>query len=224
MQAWAARGIAGRGILLDYGRYAEANNIKPIFYDNYEITYKDLVTVAKTQGIDLRPAAQGGDVQIGDILVVRSGFLKNANSLTDEERAPYQSKPHQFGPHDGQRYIGVEQSEEMLDFLHDSYFSAVAGDHPAFESWPSHKGRLDPLLCFAHLYTSADLSAWKQTIISTRNYCRSGVALSGNSGIWRSLERNVRRGKVGHFSLQVPRIMLKVDTQFCFVFIRSCSS
>ncbi|KAI2604844.1 uncharacterized protein GGS25DRAFT_502183 [Hypoxylon fragiforme] len=139
MQAWAARGIAGRGILLDYGRYAEANNIKPIFYDNYEITYKDLVTVAKTQGIDLRPAAQGGDVQIGDILVVRSGFLKNANSLTDEERAPYQSKPHQFGPHDGQRYIGVEQSEEMLDFLHDSYFSAVAGDHPAFESWPSHK-------------------------------------------------------------------------------------
>lgn len=125
---------------MDYGRYAEANNIKPEFYDNYKISYTDLVNVARTQGIDLKPEGQGGDVRVGDILLIRSGFLKNANSLTDEQRAAHHLQPHRFGPHDGQRYIGVEQSEEMLDFLHDSYFSAVAGDHPAFEAWPSDKG------------------------------------------------------------------------------------
>lgn len=30
--------------------------------------------------------------------------------------------------------IGVEQSEEMLEWIWDN-FSAVAGDHPAFEAW-----------------------------------------------------------------------------------------
>ncbi|KAI1645757.1 uncharacterized protein F4817DRAFT_342170 [Daldinia loculata] len=139
MQAWAKHGIAGRGLLLDYGRWAEARNIKPVYYDNFKITHSDLVNVAESQGIDLRPAAQGGDIQIGDILVVRSGFLKNANSLTYEERAPHHLGKNKFGPHDEQRYIGVDQSEEILDLLHDSYFSAVAGDHPAFEAWPSEK-------------------------------------------------------------------------------------
>ncbi|KAI1379911.1 hypothetical protein F4677DRAFT_407966 [Hypoxylon crocopeplum] len=139
IQAWATRGIAGRGLLLDYARYAEANDIKPVFYSNYKISYTDLFNVAQMQGIDLRPAAQGGDVQIGDILLIRSGFLKNANSLTVEQKAAYHLQPHKFGHDDGQRYLGVEQSEEMLDFLHDSYFSAVAGDQPAFEAWPSDK-------------------------------------------------------------------------------------
>ncbi|KAI1468395.1 uncharacterized protein F4812DRAFT_426568 [Daldinia caldariorum] len=139
MQALAKRGIAGRGILLDYGRWAEANNIQPVYYDNFKITHSDLVNVARSQGIDLRPVAQGGDIQIGDILVVRSGFIKNANSLTYEKRASQHLRKNIFGPDDGQRYIGVEQSEEILDLLHDSYISAVASDHPAFEAWPSEK-------------------------------------------------------------------------------------
>ncbi|KAI1408272.1 hypothetical protein F5Y13DRAFT_204968 [Hypoxylon sp. FL1857] len=139
IQAWATRGIAGRGILLDYARYAEAKNIKPEYYDNYKIRYSDLVDIAKTQGIDLRTARQGGDIQIGDILLIRSGFLKNSTTLTYEQKAERHLQPFRFGPNDGQRYIGVEQSEEILDFLHDSYFSAVAGDQPAFEAWPSDK-------------------------------------------------------------------------------------
>ena len=36
-------------------------------------------------------------------------------------------------------FFGVEQSAEMADFLHDNYFSAVAGDTPAFEAWPTDK-------------------------------------------------------------------------------------
>ena len=34
------------------------------------------------------------------------------------------------------KFVGVEQSDEMVDFLHDNYFAAVAGDAPAFEAWP----------------------------------------------------------------------------------------
>ncbi|KAI1779214.1 hypothetical protein F4818DRAFT_403661 [Hypoxylon cercidicola] len=195
IQAWAARGIAGRGLLLDYGRYAEANNIKPVFYDNYKISYADLVGVARMQGIDLKPEAQGGDVRIGDILLIRSGFLKNANSLTDEQRAAHHLQPHQFGPHDGQRYMGVEQSEEMLDFLHDSYFSAVAGDHPAFEAWPSDKdyylhekllalwgcpiGELWDLEKLAE--RCAERKQWSFFLASTPNHVKGGISSTANA-------------------------------------------
>ena len=33
----------------------------------------------------------------------------------------------------------MEQSEEVLDWLHDCYFAAVAGDAPSFEAWPSDR-------------------------------------------------------------------------------------
>lgn len=34
-------------------------------------------------------------------------------------------------------FVGVDQADSMVDFLHDSYFSVVAGDNPAFEAWPN---------------------------------------------------------------------------------------
>ncbi|KAI8957474.1 hypothetical protein F5Y11DRAFT_339543 [Daldinia sp. FL1419] len=195
IQAWAKRGIAGRGLLLDYARYAEANNIKPVYYDNFKITHKDLVNVARSQGIDLRPAAQGGDIQIGDILVVRSGFLKNANSLTYEERAPHHLGENNFGPHDGQRYLGVEQSEEILDLLHDSYISAVAGDQPAFEAWPSEKdyylhekllalwgvpiGELWDLEKLAE--KCAERKQWAFFLSSAPNHVKGGISSTANA-------------------------------------------
>lgn len=49
-------------------------------------------------------------------------------------------RPHAIGPDDGQRWAGVGQEEKVLDWLHDSYFAAVAGDAPAFEAWPTHAG------------------------------------------------------------------------------------
>ncbi|KAI1392483.1 uncharacterized protein F4822DRAFT_425689 [Hypoxylon trugodes] len=194
IQAWAARGIAGRGLLLDFARYAEANNIKPDYYDNFKISYGDLVKVAQAQEIDLRPARQGGDIQIGDILVIRSGFTKNANSLTEEQRAKHHLQAHKFGPDDGQRYIGVEQSEEMADFLHDSYFSAVAGDQPAFEAWPStedyylHEKLLAlwgcPIGELWDLETLADKCAerknWTFFLASAPNNVKGGIATTAN--------------------------------------------
>ncbi|EXJ70752.1 uncharacterized protein A1O5_05742 [Cladophialophora psammophila CBS 110553] len=140
VQAWATHGIAGRGLMLDFGRYAKANDLG--------ISYPTSVAVAASQGIDLKPESQGGDVRIGDILLVRTGFLEHEASLSEEEKAKMHLRRHEFSPDDGQRYIGLQQSEEMLDFLHDSYFAAVAGDQPGFEAMPSDAGTWPAMILF----------------------------------------------------------------------------
>ena len=33
----------------------------------------------------------------------------------------------------------------MIDWLHDCYFAAVAGDSPTFEAWPTNQGERHPL-------------------------------------------------------------------------------
>jgi hypothetical protein len=33
----------------------------------------------------------------------------------------------------------MSQEDEVLDWLHDCYFAAVAGDSPTFEAWPTQR-------------------------------------------------------------------------------------
>ncbi|RFU25795.1 hypothetical protein B7463_g10546, partial [Scytalidium lignicola] len=172
IQAWANHGIVGRAILLDYGRYAESNNIEVEYYDNYKITYNDLVNVAKSQRIDLRPERDGGDIKPADILLIRSGFLKHDRAVSEEVRVKIHGRPTIFGPSEGQRYIGVEQSDQVLDLLHDCYFSAVAGDQPAFEAWPSDKDY------YLHEYL---LSLWGCPIGEFWDLERLGAACAENN-------------------------------------------
>ena len=137
---WSNGGnICGRGILLDYATYATDHSIPYDPYTASRIPLSSLVACGLAQNLDIRPASQGGDVHIGDILFIRTGFTRAYNSKTPQERAAAAKRPHVFGPDDGQQWGGVEQSEEMLDWLHDCYFAAVAGDAPSFETWPSNK-------------------------------------------------------------------------------------
>lgn len=108
--------------------YAAGSNIK-----------QELYQCGKDQGIDIRPAAQGGDIKIGDMLFVRSGFIEAYHSKSPDERNALAVRPHEFGINDGQRWAGLSQEERMIDWLHDCYFATVAGDAPAFEAWPSHE-------------------------------------------------------------------------------------
>lgn len=116
IHSWAQHGVVARGVLLDFASYAEIHDIALNHYQNDKISYETLVNVGKSQGIDIRPESQGGDIKIGDILLVRSGFLKNYRSIGGEERAKMHKREHSFGPDDGQRYAGIEQSEEILDW------------------------------------------------------------------------------------------------------------
>lgn len=119
MQAWANHGIVGRGVLIDYWEFAKKS------YDpntTHRITLKEILEIAKLQNIEFK---------YGDILIIRSGWVDDYNKLDSEARETLaKAKP---------AFVGVEQTEEMLDFLHDNYFSAVAGDTPAFEAWPSNQ-------------------------------------------------------------------------------------
>lgn len=136
---WANHGIAGRGVLLDYWGYAKANGIEYDPYTSYAITFDELYKCGKAQGIDIRPESQGGDIKVADILMVRSGFVDTYHSRTPEERTEMALRPHAIGEADQQKYAGLAQEDAILDWLHDSYFSAVVGDAPAFERWPTPK-------------------------------------------------------------------------------------
>ncbi|KAL8792241.1 MAG: hypothetical protein Q9195_005197 [Heterodermia aff. obscurata] len=132
---WSHNGnICGRGLLLDYFTYAQQHSIPHDPYTTSRIPLPSLLACGQAQNLDLRP---GHDVHIGDILFIRTGFTAAYNAKTPTERAAAALRPHVFGPTDGQQWGGVAQSEEMLDWLHDCYFAAVAGDAPSFEAWPS---------------------------------------------------------------------------------------
>ncbi|KAF1970224.1 hypothetical protein BU23DRAFT_218444 [Bimuria novae-zelandiae CBS 107.79] len=137
---WAEHGIAGRAVLLDYRAYAYSKGILYDSFDRHAIPYSELAACGKAQGIDIRPTAQGGDIRIGDILLIRSGWKETYDSKTPSERCAAALRHGNGEPgDDGQRWAGVAQEEEVLDWLHDCYFAAVGGDAPAFEVWPTQK-------------------------------------------------------------------------------------
>lgn len=143
-------GISGRAILLDYWHYAQ--NTPGKSYDPYTghaISFADLQACAESQGVNILPASQGGDVKVGDILLIRSGWVARYNSLSEEQRrkaalrhvhifAP-QNPPSSSSEEEGevQEWAGLKQEQSILTWLHDCYFAAVAGDAPSFERWPS---------------------------------------------------------------------------------------
>lgn len=124
IHAWADQGIVGRGVLVDYHSWRMSQS-EVTAYDSFastSIPLGDLKACLK---------AQGTEVKFGDILFVRSGFMAAYATKTDAEIWAHQDiVPHKFG--------GVQQSEEMLKWMWEN-FSAVAGDQPSFECWPTQK-------------------------------------------------------------------------------------
>ncbi|EXF78027.1 hypothetical protein CFIO01_04373 [Colletotrichum fioriniae PJ7] len=132
---WAERGIAGRGVLLDFCSYAHARGLNFDPYDTCSISYQDLLECGRAQDIDIRPRAQGGEIDIGDILFIRSGWVEAYYSKSPTERAQLGLRGH-----NDIKFGGLAQEESILDWLHDCYFAAVAGDSPTFEAWPTKAG------------------------------------------------------------------------------------
>ena len=120
--AWAAQGIVGRGILLDYHSWRLKQGRAHDAFATGSISVADLQAVAK---------AQGTEIKFGDILLVRSGYMHAYNALSRDQIQAYRSQtPLTF--------TGVEQSEAMLEFLWTN-FSAAGGDQPSWEAWPTQK-------------------------------------------------------------------------------------
>lgn len=164
-------------------------------YEHYTISYDELKACGKAQGIDIRPTTQGGDIQIGDLLFIRSGFISTYYTKTPDARAAGALRPHGPGKDDGQRWAGVKQEESMLDWLHDCYFSAVAGDAPSFEAWPSQEeymlheyilalwgmplGEMFDLENLAKV--CKEKARWTFFVTSSPANCEGGVSSHGNA-------------------------------------------
>ena len=133
MQAWADHGIVGRGVLLDYKSFTEKQYSA---LTSHRITASELKECA---------AAQNVTFEYGDILIIRSGFISDYHQLSEQQRIDMSKKSTAE-----LAFAGVDQSWEMVDFLHDNYFAAVAGDAPAFEAWPYPTGT-DPGSLHRHL-------------------------------------------------------------------------
>ncbi|KAK4959246.1 hypothetical protein LTR10_004048 [Elasticomyces elasticus] len=119
LDAWARHGIAGRGVLIDIYNYTSEG------YDPFTsrpITLQEIKDCAKAQGVEF---------QYGDTLILRSGWVDAYNKKATEDREAL-GRVKNFA----HNFVGLEQTQEVLDFLHDNYFSAVAGDQPGFECWP----------------------------------------------------------------------------------------
>lgn len=117
---WARRGIAGRGVLIDFGRFAAHHGIAFNPGERYGITAEQLQAAADWQGLRF---------QTGDILLLRTGWIEWYCSLDEESRT-------QLADPGAWQVAGLEQCEDSLRFLWDNHFAAIASDNLSFETLP----------------------------------------------------------------------------------------
>ena len=115
---WATRGIVGRAVLVDVGRYREAQG-RPL-----EMTVTDPIEPEDVVGaLD----AQGTTVLPGDILLLRTGWLEWYRRLDSDQRS---GLAHRY------RSPGLRAGEATARLLWDLHVAAIAADNPALEAWP----------------------------------------------------------------------------------------
>jgi len=114
-------GIVGRGVLLDYASWAESQGITVSPLTRHVINLSELKAVAAAQNITFLP---------NDILFIRSGYTKALSSLSTKDATAYALDTENTSA------IGVKAGEDMLRWIWESEFAAVAGDMIAFEAFP----------------------------------------------------------------------------------------
>lgn len=121
---WAQDGIAARGFLIDYVSYAEKKGQAANGMNGHAITLDEVLEIARDCKITFQP---------GDIFFLRCGFTKTWTSLSAEQKKQY-PKDTLAQKH---AHSGLIQGEEVIRFLWDNHFVAVAGDGVSFEVRPT---------------------------------------------------------------------------------------
>ncbi|MGA2410220.1 MAG: cyclase family protein [Candidatus Binataceae bacterium] len=114
----ARRGIAGRGVLADIGRYHERIGKQISFTTNESIPFEDLLETLKAQKTAIRA---------GDALLIRIGWTRAYLAMTPEEKAELATAT---------KCPGIEGSRRVAQWLWDSGIAAVASDAPGLEAIP----------------------------------------------------------------------------------------
>lgn len=118
---WCERGgIVGRGVLVDWLRwYEHKHGNPPSAITRHEIPAAELEETLRYQGTTTRP---------GDIMLVRSGYVRWHDNAGPEDRKK--------GTQEDTCAVGLQSNETTVRWLYDRHFAAVAGDTVAFEAWP----------------------------------------------------------------------------------------
>ena len=124
---WAKKGIAGRGVLIDYLSWAEKKGIKVDGLSQHAVPLDDVLTIAKECNIQFEK---------GDIFFLRVGLTKTWDSMNDDQKQAYSEQKIP-------KHAGMEQSERVLRFMWDNHFAAVASDAVSFEVFPPTQPEFD---------------------------------------------------------------------------------
>ena len=117
---WARRGIAGRAVLADVGRWRESVG-RPIAYDTPDPIEPGEIAECL--------AAQGTVLEEGDVLLMRTGWIGWYSTLSESERRDLSSVSGLVAP-------GLRSGELLAETLWDLHIAAIGCDNPAVEVWP----------------------------------------------------------------------------------------
>ncbi|CAI6335331.1 unnamed protein product [Periconia digitata] len=184
-----AGGITTRGVVLDYPRWREKMGLGEVDAMSAEsIGVKELRGMLEDTGVETRE---------GDLLLLRTGFTKAYEGLGDEARKEFANKTPTF--------LGVESSKEVLQWIWESGFAAVAGDAPSFEMSPLVGDHTKP----GELWKG---EAWEQEMQGgglLHQWCLAGWGLM--IGEMFDLERLCQKAhKLGRYTCFVSSVPLKV--------------
>lgn len=115
---WASRGMAGRAVLVDVGRWRQSQG-RPLDLSAPEPIEAEEVLAAA--------GAQGSEIRTGDVLLLRTGWISWYSALPAEARRSLA---------ENLRAPGLRPGRETVQMLWDLHISAAAADNPALEVWP----------------------------------------------------------------------------------------
>jgi hypothetical protein len=119
MHFWARRGIVGRAVVCDVFRW-RASVGRPI-----QPMTDDLI---EPSDVTDTLAAQGVAVEVGDILLLHTGWVDHYRTLSADERAALAGR--------GMKATGLVPGVATARMLWNLHIAAVAADNPALEAWP----------------------------------------------------------------------------------------
>jgi kynurenine formamidase len=123
---WAARGIIGRGVLIDLAGARDGTGYDP--FTSVAFSPDDLSAALAGSG--------GGSLRYGDIVCVRTGWMDKYLALSADQRREL-AEP--MASVTGYEAAGLSGGEAMARFLWDSGVAAVACDNPAVEVVPGDR-------------------------------------------------------------------------------------
>lgn len=117
---WARRGIVGRAVLADVGRWRERVG-RPLQYDRPDPIEPDEIGECL--------ADQGTELREGDVLLLRTGWVGWYEQQPTEVRERMAQSEHLVSP-------GLRSGEHLAEVLWNLHIAAIGCDNPAVEVWP----------------------------------------------------------------------------------------